>query len=43
MIVIVGDINAANTKSTTQLRIQTGSSNNGALFDNGELNVAIFR
>jgi hypothetical protein len=43
MIVIVGDINAANTKSMTHRRIQTCSSNNGTLFDNSEVNLTIFR
>jgi hypothetical protein len=43
LVVIAGASNVANTKTTTQLRIQTGSSNNGSLFDSGNLNVAIFR
>lgn len=43
LVVIAGASSAANLKTTTQLRIQTGSSNNGSLFDSGNLNVAIFR
>ena len=43
MAVIAGASDTANTKSTTQLRIQTGSSATGGLFDNAEVNVAIFR
>jgi hypothetical protein len=43
MVVIAGASNVADTKSTTQLRIQTGSSVTGGLADNGEVNVAIFR
>lgn len=43
LVVIAGASNAANLKTTTQLRIQTGSSNNGTIFDAGDLNVAIFR
>lgn len=43
MVVIAGASNSANTKTTTQLRIQTGSSATGSLSDNGNINVVIFR
>lgn len=43
LVVIAGASNAATLKTTTQLRIQTGSSNNGTPSDAGDLNVAIFR
>lgn len=43
MVVIAGASNIANTKTTTQLRIQTGSSVTGGLADNGNINVVIFR
>ena len=33
----------ANTKSTTQLRVQSGSSSSASVNDTAELNVAIFR
>lgn len=43
LVVIAGASSAANLKTTTQLRIQTGSSNNGVPSDSGNLNVVVFR
>ncbi len=43
MVVVAGASGAANLKTTTQLRIQIGSSANGVPGDNYEINVAIFR
>lgn len=43
MLVIASASAAANLKTTTQLRIQIGSSANGVPADNHEVSVAIFR
>lgn len=43
MVAVAGSSNTPATKTTSQLRVQTGSSASGTPSDNAELYVAIFR